>query len=66
MPAPAPKLLSFAEFCDQRALKAGMRAAFQVDVRQTGGTFNFRTEVEWDQQFQLFTQADRRRRTHHG
>jgi hypothetical protein len=67
MPALAPERLSFAQYCaEHKKLDARTRAAFEADLRAAGTTFNYRTMNEWDQQFQLFSSADRRRRTRHG
>lgn len=62
---PASEPLSFQDFVEQRKpLSPKLRAAFEAAIRLAGGTFNYRTEAEWEREFQLFSQADRRRRPH--
>lgn len=67
MPALPPERVSFADFCKRRDLSPRLVAGFRADLTGAGvASFNYHTEAEWEQQLELFMQADRRRRTHHG
>lgn len=51
-------LVSFKDFADDQDLTPMMRAAFQMYVQLTLGTFNFRSHSEWKQRFADFQREE--------
>lgn len=60
---PAPERMAFAEFTRRQEMSPRLARAFEMDLRQRGQTFSYRTQAEWEQELALFHAADRRRRS---